>query len=93
MFGKLKEMANGFSQMREAQQKAKEIENSLKNKTFELKSVNVTVKANAKKQLLSLEIAETADIKKLSKEILDLMNKVEAKAEELAIQEMRSLLG
>ena len=55
MFGSFKNMLGGLSQARDMQQKAKELDKRLKESTFELSSENISVKANAKKEILSIK--------------------------------------
>ena len=92
MFGKFKEAMGNISQAREMQQKAKELDKKLRASYFEVSSSNVTIKANAKKEIDNIDIKDGAELTKLGKEIKDLVNKAMKKADEIAMQEMRSLI-
>ncbi|HCB64180.1 MAG TPA: hypothetical protein DEP20_02275 [Fusobacteria bacterium] len=92
MFGSFKNMLGGLSQARDMQQKAKELDKRLKESTFELSSENISVKANAKKEILSINFKEEIEAKSIEKELINLLTKAMKRADELAIKEMRSLM-
>lgn len=91
MFGKLKDVMGNISEARAMQQKAKEIEDKLKSSYFEVKSENVTMKANAKKEIISIKISDNVLGRDVEQEIVKLLNEVSRKADQIAMQEMRSL--
>ena len=92
MFESFKNMLGGLSQARDMQQKAKELDKRLKESTFELSSENISVKANAKKEILSINFKEEIEAKSIEKELINLLTKAMKRADELAIKEMRSLM-
>ena len=92
MFGSFKNMLGGLSQARDMQQKAKELDKRLKESTFELSSENISVNANAKKEILSINFKEEIEAKSIEKELINLLTKAMKRADELAIKEMRSLM-
>lgn len=91
MFGKFKEAMGNISQAREMQQKAKELDKKLRNSFFEVSNSNITIKANAKKEIENIDIKDVSSTK-LASEIKELINKAMKKADEIAMQEMRSLI-
>ena len=93
MFDKFKNFASNVSQAFEMQRKAKEIDEKLRNNVFEVENDNISLKINAKKEIIDIAVKKDILLSEAKEDLKQLINTSLTKADSIVMKEMKSLVS